>query len=74
MSFRVVSAEPLSLSGIAVSSAIEKLEEALAFAAVLTREGLDVLRIEDATGAVVRDADQVKAWCAEWQTKHAERR
>ena len=57
MPFRVVSAEPSSSSGIAVSSAIDKIEAALDFALVLTSEGLDVLRIEDAAGVVVRDAE-----------------
>ena len=62
--FRVVSVEPLSATGTATSSAIDKLEDALDFARDLVDDGVDVLRIEDAAGAVVKDAGEVKAWCA----------
>lgn len=62
--FRVVSAKDSSPSGVAVSSAIEKIEEALDFALVLTREGLEVLRIENAAGVVVRDQDARRLACA----------
>ncbi len=65
MPFRVISAEPSSPSGTATSSAIEEVDEALAFALVLNDHDLEVLRIVDAAGIVVRDADEVKAWCAE---------
>ena len=65
MPFRVVSAEPSRPSGTATSSAIEEVDEALAFALVLVEHGLEVLRIVDAVGVVVRDADEVKAWCGE---------
>ena len=61
---RVITAEPLASSGTATSSAIAKLDDALDLARDLIADGVEVLRIEDAAGAVVRDADAVKAWCA----------
>ena len=64
MPFRVVSAEPESATGFAISSVIEKIEDALGFALVLTEHSLEVLRIEDAAGSTVKDADEVQAWCA----------
>ena len=60
MSFRVVLAEPASASSTATSSAIDKFDDALSFA----RDLIEVLRIEDAAGAVVREAYEVKAWAA----------
>ncbi len=71
MPFRVVTAEPSSPSGIATSSAIDKLDDALGFARDLIEDGVEVLRIEDAAGAVLRDADEVRAWCAERPRKRA---
>ena len=63
MSFRGVSIEPASASEAASSSAIKKLDDALGFARDLIEIGIDVQRIENDAGAVVRDADEEKAWC-----------
>ena len=37
---------------------------ALGFARDLIEDSVDVLRIEDDAGAVARDADGVREWCA----------
>lgn len=63
-SYRIITAEPLAASGVATSSAIENLEDALGFARDLLADGIQVLQIEDVDGAVVHDSDAVKAWCA----------
>lgn len=55
-----------------MSSAIDKLDDALGFARDLIEDGVDVLRIEDATGAVVKDADEVRAWCGARRRKRVE--
>ena len=61
MSFRGVSIEPASASETASSSAVKKLDDALGVARDLIEVGIDIRRIENIAGAVVRDADEVKA-------------
>ena len=62
MSFRVITLEPNGSN--ATSSVFETEEDAVDFACDLIGEGVVVLRIADGCGVVVRDADEVKAWCA----------
>ena len=57
MGFRIVTAEPSTASGTAISSSILTLEDALSFARELLEEGIEVLRIEDDVGVVLRNAD-----------------
>lgn len=64
MAFRVVTLEPETATGFAVSSSMASEDAALGFARDLIEDGVEVLRIEDDAGAVVRHADEVKAWCA----------
>ncbi len=59
MGFRIVTAEPSTASGTAISSSIVALEDALGFARELLEEGIQVLRIGDDAGAVVRRADEM---------------
>ena len=59
MGFRIVTAEPSTASGTAISSSILTLEDAFGFARELFVEGIQVLRIEDDAGAVVRRADEM---------------
>ena len=59
MGFRIVTAELPTASGTAISSSIQTLEDALGFARELLEEGIEVLRIEDDAGAVVRRADEM---------------
>ena len=64
MAFRVVTAEPSTSAGFAVSSAFMTEDAALGFARDLIEDSVEVLRIEDDAGTPVLDADEVKAWCA----------
>ena len=59
MGFRIVTAEPSTASGTAISSSIQTLEDALGFARELLEEGIEVLRIEDDAGTVVRHANEM---------------
>ena len=59
MGFRIVTAELSTASGTAISSSIQTLEDALGFARELLEEGIEVLRIEDDAGVVVRRADEM---------------
>ena len=59
MGFRVVTAEPSTVSGTAISSSMQTLEDALGFARELLEEGIEVLRIENDAGVVVRAGEMI---------------
>ena len=64
MTFRVVTVEPSSPTETATSSGFTREDAALDFACDVLGADVEVLRIEDAAGVVVKDAEAVRAWCA----------
>ena len=71
VAYHVVTSEPTTASGEGISSPFVMEDAALGFARDLIEDGVEVLRIENDAGAVARDADAVKAWCAARKRRRA---